>query len=126
LIFGHEAGASFLVLAFAGCGSLGSGDSAHARSGSIKHAGSTPNAGTPVLLAREPDRRSEHARAADAALAQLTTQLGGKWDDVDEVQAQELGVWLESTQVLVDEPRAAGDAPARRANVSARTAVPAT
>jgi hypothetical protein len=62
-----------------------------------------------AALARDPEKRSEHARAADAALAQLTTHLSGKWEDVGEVQSQELSVWLESTKVLVDEAPVAGD-----------------
>jgi hypothetical protein len=62
-----------------------------------------------AALARDPQKHSEHGRAADAALAQLATHFTTKWEDVDEVEAKQLSVWLESTQLLVDQPPVAGD-----------------
>jgi hypothetical protein len=55
---------------------------------------------------QDSDGHSAHARAVDAALAQLAMHLSGKWDDVDAVQAAQLTVWLESTRFLVHSRRA--------------------
>ncbi len=62
-----------------------------------------------AALARDPQKRTEHSRAVDAALAQLAAHCATKWEDVDEVEAKQLSVWLESTELLVDQPPALGD-----------------
>jgi hypothetical protein len=54
--------------------------------------------------AREPEGRSEHARAVDGALAQLAMHLGTEWIEVDQVEAAQLSGWLESTRFLVGTP----------------------
>jgi hypothetical protein len=62
-----------------------------------------------AALAADPAKKSEHARAADAALAQLATHFTTKWEDVGEVESKELAVWLESTALLVNPPPVPGD-----------------
>jgi hypothetical protein len=65
--------------------------------------------------------RTEREIALDDALAMLEIHLATGWDNVDDLSAEELSRWLESTRFLVDQAAGGARAAAIRRRTQARS-----